>query len=195
MEFDRIDLGDGRYTMMAADGSLIAFYNRPVPETVEALAGGHISIVTGPTRMIDPRKLEPIRIVRCGPLDDEKKPVRHLNGDERSRRWTTPVVHGVYLYSTGHGRPEIVLTSGGGAGHEFMVLDQLDAHEGFLEMAITLSETAVWDIVHALFGTYRKANEEGRQFVRQAFVDGRLKKRKRRGQDSYTVTIEPAPRG
>lgn len=85
-----------------------------------------------------------------------------------------------------------------GSGEGWLVTDRRygrDQHNLLETISKMKSEVRRWDACHFIYDMWSRttkaaAQAEAKKF-RQAFVDGRLKKKKVRGQASYTVRIEP----
>ena len=107
-----------------------------------------------------------------------------------SAKWTgNSYRYGVYKsYKPYSGTAIVILQSSGGE----MIGLQLDfttsAHT-WKHMAVTSSPEMLWNVCHELFELHREAREGEKRAVFAAFVDGRLKKSKRKGH--YYVTMEP----
>lgn len=79
-------------------------------------------------------------------------------------------------------------------GNRWAYIDCLE-YDNSLRYAVEhLPNDVVWDLLHMIFDAYHHGLQNGgieasREY-RDAFVEGRLKKRKQRGRDSYKVEIE-----
>lgn len=95
-------------------------------------------------------------------------------------------------------RLTLVIVSVNGAGNQWMVIDYCDRGNSILHAALTLPPCVAHDMLNALFSAYENGYCDGYRQTsteyKQAFVDGRLKKRKNRGESSYKVFIEDKPR-
>lgn len=90
---------------------------------------------------------------------------------------------------------KVVICSVNGSGNHWFSIDSLDKDNSLLLTSDTMSENVMWDLLDTmtrayLVGKSHGINEQDR-YLKEAFVDGRLKKRKNRGQNTYKITVEP----
>lgn len=90
------------------------------------------------------------------------------------------------------GRPTLRVKHGGGEESWPLGWDQR-AVDGLDKLPSDERYRLLWVIMDAHKDSARQAAEQTARRYEQAFVDGRLKKRKRRGSDRYKVWIESAP--
>lgn len=93
---------------------------------------------------------------------------------------------------------DILIASVSGLGLRWFLLDQLSMYTSFVTAMKLLDNDAMWDFIKAIVGSWEQgrtmgASRTAREY-QQAFVDGRLKKRKLRGDSRYKIWIEsPKP--
>jgi hypothetical protein len=144
---------------------------------------GSNGTVSAPSVKLEVSLLECIGPVEFGPARPD--------GSTRTK-WT-----GDYkrfgLYSTVHpffgGRTGLVIIQNDGAGLRAYFVYQLDALETFTQLYRTLPQPLLWDVLSALTSTYRAGVRDGQRRVQAAFLEGRLKKRRKNNR----VTVEELP--
>lgn len=87
--------------------------------------------------------------------------------------------------------------NGGGQGWLLTEDKAKSGEANLLDLIASIADEARrWDYCHFLWGiAHKSASFGGRETekeLKQAFVDGRLKKRKARGEDRYSVIVEPS---
>lgn len=90
---------------------------------------------------------------------------------------------------------ELVICSVNGCGNHWFFVRNLCVDGSILSAVKAASEQVAWDLLYAITGSYEHGLTNGtvrtsREYA-SAFVNGKLKKRKKRGDDKYTVEIEP----
>ena len=99
--------------------------------------------------------------------------------------------YGIYRNPTGLCKNGIVVIECHGGGMVAYAFDNLVAAELWGHIAATFSPEMIWNICNQISHACRAARDAERNNIFQAFVDGRLKKRKR--DKRVTVCIEPTP--
>lgn len=137
-------------------------------------------------------------------LDKLPGPVRTLPGfvdyDRDPRRPTTYESHTFFLHEerTGDGRLSTAYLSvrhGGGREGWCIAWHLYDALQALLAAGKEREAFLLcWGLAEAIRTSAAATRHETRTEYAQAFVDGRLRKRKRRGQNAYKVWIEPDDR-
>ncbi|MBZ5505985.1 MAG: hypothetical protein LAO78_10905 [Acidobacteriia bacterium] len=97
---------------------------------------------------------------------------------------------GIYRFTRQFGRPEIVIVVSHGGGMEAYLLSDLVAHQTWTNVAEHLSEDLRWNLCYEIMHAHRAVKTEATRVVMQLFLEGRLKKRRRRNR-SY-VQVLPA---
>jgi len=162
------------------------------PETIEAKRIGHICLVKDVEMAIPTQELNYEGRYRCG-----ETPYEHGGGwvreEDGKRRWAACAFFLVYSHVPDIGSKTIVIVENHGGGTFFYYVDQLDFHDNFLRTLEAIPESAVWDILHAMIGSWHEGRQYGRDRTSreyaEAFVEGRLKKRKKG--DVVRVEIKP----
>lgn len=94
------------------------------------------------------------------------------------------------------GKTQWALRWWNGGGEGWLLCD--DRNNGVVQLIAMIAEMPVeerrWDACHFIWESIDKAariaSDETARKYKQAFVDGKLKKRKKRGENTYAVTIE-----
>lgn len=177
--------------------------NGKPPETIEAFLAGHVCLVKPQTETIKLDSLEFVRTVEFG----EARP----SGGGSSSKWTGDnYKFYVFICHNEFKSDSLVLMQSSGGGYRWYVFESRDFRDmilrfcghgppsggvlaGFLNGE--LPEPRLWDLLYQLLGTYQEAAKQGylkaQQEIYAAFVEGRLKKKKQRGQNAFKVSIEP----
>ncbi len=113
-----------------------------------------------------------------------------------SIQWNSNTQLGAYTWHRPHGKPALVLWCFSGLGLQWMWMDQLELYNSFIAiLGSGVPSIVIWDLLQSWFHTYACAKRLGvnetTQEYRNAFVSGRLQKKKKRGQDLYEVKIIP----
>ena len=112
------------------------------------------------------------------------------------RQWNSNTTCGAYQWDQSHGKPGLVLYKVDGCGNHFLYMEMLEIFDSFQAIQRSVESIVLWDLICSWFKCYTKGKERGTEDTekkyRQAFVDGRLKKRKRRGTAEYKVWIDAA---
>jgi hypothetical protein len=141
----------------------------------------------------------------CGPIN---VPVQNLQllaavnfGEARlcwagsETRWSGDSFRfGIYRVLKDDGTPEgrcILLVEVNGAGMFFYHWQQADSLRLWENLVATLPEPRLWDLIHGLVGTWRKGGNCERDRLHKLIVAGRIKRRKVRGKDAWTVEVSP----
>lgn len=135
--------------------------------------------------------IESLEYVRTIPGAVRKRPNR-----ESYSNYTTEH-QSFHIYNYQHRlqiAPELVVCVVNGGGNYWMWFRYgCDKPDSIRKVAEQLPNDIAWDILDTIYDSYRNGIANGSQLTAknyaQAFVDGRLKKRKQRGQDAYTVNI------
>lgn len=136
----------------------------------------------------------------CSARFGESRPCGWSDGGRKdSTKWTGDSYrYDIFESKEGGFRPRVALRWWNGAGEGWLVA--VDETRGgtvsLLRMIAAMPDEARrWDACHFLWETAHKTElaAAGREAKRYstAFVEGRLKKAKRRGRPEYTVSIEP----
>jgi hypothetical protein len=170
-------------TYQAADGSgwwlHVPATTSPEPTALDCTLIGHICLVTGKTKPVPCRELTLLKAYACGIREPESR-----------QRWTSNVRYIVYEWQGDFSRPSIVIVKDCGGGPYYYVVDQLAFLETWKALAAVIDDATAWDVLSALTGTYDKGHEEGSKKLGTLFLQGRLKKRKRKG--AYHLEILPS---
>jgi hypothetical protein len=91
----------------------------------------------------------------------------------------------------------LVVVSVNGSGNKWITLDYCDKGNSVLYAVQSLPNCVAHDVLNTIFDAYSHGHAHGSRTTarkyKTAFVEGRLKKRKVRGQDAYNVEIEEPP--
>jgi hypothetical protein len=98
---------------------------------------------------------------------------------------------GIYRFTRRFGRPEIVIIVSHGGGMEAYLLSDLVAHQTWSHFAENLSEDLRWNLCYEIMHAHRAVKSEATRIVMQLFLEGRLKKRRRRNR-SYVQVLATA---
>lgn len=111
---------------------------------------------------------------------------------EAGRGWTGDYLKfAVYMYSPEHGRPSAVIMRTDGGGSYFYLVGDLDSERLFRPLCAALSADALWSLLASLVHTYEKGRKDEKAKLYGLLIQGRLKKRKRRGGGEY-IEVLPA---
>lgn len=99
--------------------------------------------------------------------------------------------YGIYRNSSGLNKNGIVLVECHGAGMVGYAFDNLVASETWEHIATTFSQEMIWNLCYQIAHAYHAARDAERTILQCAFIEGRMKKR-RRSRRVY-VEIEPRP--
>jgi hypothetical protein len=174
----------------AIDGSGLIFSCTQRPEQVQVLTLETCNEVDPGVHVIPLAALKHVRSVGC-------------HGRDRDRYggigWGSSIRYALYLNESRIGMLDVVVSQMGGCGPRFFGAVGGEMPETFLALCGILSEHQLWDVLNLLVRTYdfawRRAGAAEFKRVAQAFVDGRLRKRKQRGTEQYRVDIAPGPDG
>jgi hypothetical protein len=185
MELETLD-----YAWRTKDDAQIHFSRKDTPwgevkdDPPTTLTAAHVGscCVHPPTREIPLEELELIVATHC-----------EARGG--STKWNSNTIAGAYRWNRPHTRPGLVLYEVNGTGNHFIFLDQLEMFTSFMRIVESgVHQIVLWDLICSWFRVYGDASRDAagatEDRYRQAFVDGRLKKRKNRGQATYKVWIE-----
>lgn len=112
---------------------------------------------------------------------------------ERQAGWTGDAYKfGVYARRSKRSRHDVVILRTDGGGFYAYIDMSLTAAEMWRHLCLTCTTEMLWNICSCVVHTSDSAHEYGREFVIQAFLEGRLKKRRRRG--SVSAFVKPVPR-
>jgi hypothetical protein len=107
-----------------------------------------------------------------------------------SAKWTGDSYrYGIYTTHKPYTGPAIVILQSSGCGMVGLQFDFRTSVETWQHLTTTSSPEMLWNVCHELFELHREALEGQRRTVFAAFVEGRLKKSKRKGH--YEVTMVP----
>lgn len=190
MEFTK-----NRFDMLVAtDGSDIQFPVQQFPQypelpiNVMANHAGHVSLILPQAREINLADCEVIKCVEFGEARQAGS----------GSKWTG----NAYRYIVAKikeesSQPMVLVVEISGTGPHFYYIQGLDFLATIELLCKNLPEPRLWDLLHALVGTYQEAFKQGaihtKMTYHQAFAEGRLKKRKVRNQEAYDVWIERKP--
>jgi hypothetical protein len=111
---------------------------------------------------------------------------------DRNVGWTGDAYRfGIYRFTRQFGRPEIVVIVSHGGGMEAYSLSDLVAHQTWSHIAEHLSEDLRWNLCYEIMHAQRAVKDEATRIVKQLFLEGRLKKRRRRNR-SYVQVLAAA---
>ena len=152
------------------------------PTTLTAVRNNS-NLVEPPTIEIPLSELKLIVSTKCEPRGGTTK-------------WDSNTTCGAYQWDRPHGKPGLVIYQVNGTGNHFMFMHQLELLHSFRVIVGDAPPIVLWDLIQSWFSTYGRGKEHATEAVttkyKQAFVDGRLKKRKKRNEETFKVWIEPA---
>lgn len=159
-----------------------------MPTHVVAADTSHHNAAAEYERFLELESLTLLRMVAGG--------VRQRKGCHS--RWTCDhCKFSVYLYKPQFGRGAICVAKITGLGVHFYWIDDLIFDQTFQEVLPHFSDEALYDLLEVFTRAYRTGKEAGhakaQQEYTEAFVDGRLKKRRLPKQSATKVWIEPKP--
>jgi hypothetical protein len=109
---------------------------------------------------------------------------------ERKVGWTGDAYKfGIYRRTVPSGRAEIAIVVSHGGGMEAYLLSDLVAVQTWTHLAANLSEELLWNMCYEIMHAHRAVKSEATRATMRLFLEGRLKKRKRRNR----VTVEVLP--
>ncbi len=129
-------------------------------------------------------ELAPFVLIGVGSFG-EGRPCEGLSGT----KWTGRS-HKYAVYK--HGRSLLILESHG-AGEQGYIDWHSHAVELFDHLCATLPSERIWDICYLIANTENRAYRKGRQELTTLFLQGRLKRRRRRGQVRLEILPEATP--
>lgn len=158
------------------------------PPTTLTAVRNNSCLVEPPTIEIPLFELELITATKC-----EARPA----GFETTKtQWNSNATCGAYQWGQKHSKPGLVIYQVNGTGNHFMFMRQLELLHSFRVIVGDAPPIVLWDLIQSWFSTYGRGKGHATDAVttkyKQAFVDGRLKKRKNRGEETFKVWIEPA---
>lgn len=185
-----LQLKQESYGWVSTDGSNLILRGNVEPTEVIADLIGHSGLVNGPTRRLQLAQFAHLRSLPGGSRPTGRPGVNWTNAHQ---------TFAVYSYDNGDwSKPEIVFSQYHGGGAFFAIVDQLDFHKTFSPLVETLPDHAIYDLIQAMIGSYNKGKNDGANVTEkrlcEAFVEGRLKKRKQPGLNVYKVHVEPRQR-
>jgi len=149
------------------------------PATITAVRN-QSCLIKPPTVEIPLSELELLIATKCEPRGGNTK-------------WNSNTTCGAYHWKK-MGKPGLVIYQVNGTGNHFMFMDQLELFDSFTEISKVASPIVIWDLIQSWFNAYERGSTHSHNATKteytQAFVDGRLKKRKHRGRQTYKVWIE-----
>lgn len=99
--------------------------------------------------------------------------------------------YGIYECHKPYSGPAIVILQSSGGGMDGLMLSSTTSTETWQFLAKTLPQEKLWNVCHELYELRREALEGVKRSIFSAFIEGRLKKsRKRKG--VISVTMEAA---
>ena len=102
-------------------------------------------------------------------------------------KWTgSSHTYGVYKY-----RKSLLIIESHGGGEQGYFDESSHAIELFEQLCSTLSAERIWDLCYLIATTENRAYRKGRYEMTKLFLQGRLKRRRRKNQ--YRLEITPAP--
>ena len=106
--------------------------------------------------------------------------------------WTgTSYRYGVYLVHKPYSGPAVVILQSSGGGAEGLMLSSTTSVETWEHLAATSKPEMLWNICHELYEVRREGLEGVKRSIFAAFIEGRLKKSRRR-KGVISVTMEAA---
>jgi len=140
------------------------------PTELSAFVIGRGGVIRPATRVV---KLEALRLLGHG-LFGESRPC----GCGSNTRWTGNAYRfGIYEEP----RKRVVIIRTDGSGTTVYAVDETDALGTWQKFIAALPSDLIWNLCMTLSNTYRKGRTDERQVVLQQFLEGKLRKRKRRG--------------
>jgi len=134
---------------------------------------GHTGIVRPETIQVRTAELEFLAAGLFGPPRD--KTAHHVG-------WTGDAYKfGIYARRSISSRHDVVILRTDGRGFHAYIDMSLTAAELWRYVSATCSWEMLWNICSCVAHTHDSAHEYGRQMVTQAFLEGRLKRKRRRG--------------
>jgi hypothetical protein len=180
--------GDEIWGWKTEDLVQIFFQGVSKPTTVEAFIVGHTGIVK-PISV--PIPLPELEFIGAG-LFGEARPCSFSS----TTKWTGDAYkYGIYRRVNRIEREQIVVLRQDGSGIHAYVAEGSSGRELWEHLCASLRQEQLWDLCHMLTGTHEKARKdassERQGLIFRAFTEGRLVKRKIRGQSTYKVTLLP----
>lgn len=99
--------------------------------------------------------------------------------------------YGIYRNPSGLYKNGIVVLESHGAGMVGYAFDNLVAGETWQHIAVTFSPEMIWNLCYQIAHAYRAARDAERGILQRAFIEGRMKKRRR--SNRVYVEVVPAP--
>ena len=99
--------------------------------------------------------------------------------------------YGVYLVHKPYSGPAVVILQSSGGGAEGLMLSSTTSVETWEHLAATSKPEMLWNICHELYEVRREGLEGVKRSIFAAFIEGRLKKSRRR-KGVISVTMEAA---
>jgi hypothetical protein len=156
---------DQAYLYLANTGHL-----PEAPAELPAFIIGRGGVVEPATRIV---KLGPLRFMGLG-LFGASRPC----GYSSTTRWTGDAYR-FGIYEEPGKRVVIIRTDG--SGTSAYAVDETDALDTWQKLVAALPSEVLWNLCMTLSNTYRKSRADERQVVLRHFLEGKLRKRKRRG--------------
>lgn len=162
------------------------------PTQIRAVSVGHSGLVQEEIRVLDLADLTPVWKSLYGGDTDTR-------GRENGIKVQSHTKFAIYRLDPPYSdRPGAVIGKCDGLGTRFYYVAGTDSAASVLALAALpgLPATVIFDVLHTIVGSYDEGRDKGRQseFQRlgRAFLEGRLKKRRRKGSVSLHVE-EPTP--
>jgi hypothetical protein len=116
-------------------------------------------------------------------------------GFSSTTRWTGDSHrYGIYRNPSGLYRNGIVVLECHGGGMCGYAFDNLVAGETWQYLAVHLPPEMIWNLCNQIAHSYRAARDSERHLWHRAFVEGRLKKRRRNNKVHIEMVPSPSPR-
>ena len=181
------------------EGTGIVFTNahKTEPKTVNAVVAGNV--LCDPGHLTYPIALADLTLITAVQYNGDTD-VRYPGPDEAVRTGVqSNVQYAVFSYQGRFTKPQVVIGRMSGFGPQFYLADNYQATDSLLGLIALPGVTGrmVWDLCDTLVGSHEKGYKEGRkheyQRLGRAFLEGRLKKRRRQGSVRLHID-EPIPR-
>jgi hypothetical protein len=146
------------------------------PQTIAAFLVGHSGLVRPLCRVIRYADLE---YMGAGLFGDARQ-----SGSGASWKWTGSAYrYGIYALAEEYrrGRRDVVILRADGSGMKAYVVDELEAEDTWRKLIAACPPELLWNVCSTIAHTYHAGETAGRKKVHLAFLDGRLKKRRKAG--------------
>lgn len=109
------------------------------------------------------------------------------------RTWTGEYLKfAVYMYPQECGRPVAFVLRQDGSGSHYYLVEGLDSERLFRQLCATLTADTLWILLSTLVHSYEKGRKDEQATLYSLLLQGRLRKRKRRGGGEYVKVLPEA---